>query len=50
MLERVQETFRDAEIRCSLLSRLASEATKVLVITEGLLIYLRKKFRLSQKT
>jgi methyltransferase (TIGR00027 family) len=41
MLQRVQADLSDGEIRCSLLSRLASEATKVLVITEGLLIYLR---------
>jgi len=41
MLERVPVDLSDAEIRRSLLSRLASEATKVLVITEGLLVYLR---------
>jgi methyltransferase (TIGR00027 family) len=41
MLERVRADLSDGEIRRSLLGRLASEATKVLVITEGLLIYLR---------
>jgi methyltransferase (TIGR00027 family) len=40
-LERVRTDLSNAEIRRSLLGRLASEATKVLVITEGLLIYLR---------
>ncbi len=40
-LERVRTDLSNAEIRRSLLSRLASEATKVLVITEGLLTYLR---------
>jgi len=41
MLERVRADLSDGEIRRSLLRRLASETTKVLVITEGLLIYLR---------
>ena len=40
-LERVRADLTNAEIRRSLFGRLASEATKVLVITEGLLIYLR---------
>jgi methyltransferase (TIGR00027 family) len=40
-LERVRADLSNAEIRCSLLSRLAGEATKALIITEGLLIYLR---------
>jgi methyltransferase (TIGR00027 family) len=43
MLERVRADLSDAEIRRSLLGRLSSEATKVLVITEGLLIYLRSE-------
>lgn len=42
-LERVRAYLSDAESRRSLLGRLASEATKVLVITEGLLIYLRSE-------
>jgi methyltransferase (TIGR00027 family) len=51
MLERVQADLSDGEIQRSRLSRLANDATKVLVITEGLLIYLRaEEFRLSQKT
>ena len=41
MLERVRADLSDGEIRRSLLSRLASEASNVLVMTEGLLIYLR---------
>jgi methyltransferase (TIGR00027 family) len=41
MLERVRADLSDAEIRRSLLGRLGGEATNVLVITEGLLIYLR---------
>ena len=41
MLERVRTDLSNAEIRRSLLGRLASEATKVLVITEGFLTYLR---------
>jgi methyltransferase (TIGR00027 family) len=41
MLERVQADLSDAEIRRSLLGRVGGEATKVLVITEGLLVYLR---------
>ena len=41
LLDRVGADLSDAEIRRSLLSRLAREATNVLVITEGLLIYLR---------
>ncbi len=40
-LERVRADVSNSEIRRSLLGRLAGEATKVLVITEGLLIYLR---------
>jgi methyltransferase (TIGR00027 family) len=40
-LERVRTDLSNAEIRLSLLGSLASAATKVLVITEGLLIYLR---------
>jgi methyltransferase (TIGR00027 family) len=40
-LRRVRADLSNAEIRRSLLSSLAAEATKVLVITEGLLIYLR---------
>jgi len=40
-LERVRADLSNAEIRRSLLGRLAGEATNVLVITEGLLIYLR---------
>ncbi|MGA7925659.1 MAG: SAM-dependent methyltransferase [Candidatus Sulfotelmatobacter sp.] len=40
MLERVRADLSNAEIRRSLLGRLAGGATKVLVITEGLLIYL----------
>jgi methyltransferase (TIGR00027 family) len=39
-LERVRADLSSAEIRRSLLGRLAGEATSVLVITEGLLIYL----------
>ncbi len=42
-LERVRLDLSNPEIRRSLLGRLASEATKVLVITEGLLIYLREE-------
>lgn len=42
-LERVRADLSNAEIRHSLLERLAGEATKVLVITEGLLIYLRSE-------
>jgi methyltransferase (TIGR00027 family) len=42
-LERVPTDLSNAEIRRSLLSRLAGEATKALVITEGLLIYLRSE-------
>lgn len=40
-LERIRADLSNTEIRRSLFGRLASEATKVLVITEGLLIYLR---------
>jgi O-methyltransferase involved in polyketide biosynthesis len=40
-LERVRLDLSNAEIRRSLFGRLAGEATKALVITEGLLIYLR---------
>lgn len=40
-LERVRADLSNAEIRRSLLGRLASGAAKVLAITEGLLIYLR---------
>ena len=40
-LERARADLSNAETRRSLLGRLASEATKVLVITEGLLTYLR---------
>jgi len=42
-LERVQADLSNAEIRRSLLGRLAGEASKALVITEGLLIYLRSE-------
>ena len=41
VLERVRVDLSDAEIRRSLLGRLANEASNVLVMTEGLLIYLR---------
>jgi methyltransferase (TIGR00027 family) len=41
MLERLRVDLSDAEIWRSVLSRLANEASNVLVITEGLLIYLR---------
>jgi len=40
-LQRLRADLSNAEIRRSLLSSVAREATKVLVITEGLLIYLR---------
>jgi methyltransferase (TIGR00027 family) len=40
-LERVRVDLSDADVRRSLLGRLAGEASKALVITEGLLIYLR---------
>jgi methyltransferase (TIGR00027 family) len=40
-LERVRADLSDAAIRRLLLGRLAREASKALVITEGLLIYLR---------
>jgi O-methyltransferase involved in polyketide biosynthesis len=40
-LERVRADLSNAETRHSLLGRLAAQATKALVITEGLLIYLR---------
>jgi methyltransferase (TIGR00027 family) len=40
-LERVRLDLSDAKIRLSLLGRLASETAKALVITEGLVIYLR---------
>lgn len=40
-LERARADLSNAETRRSLLGRLAMEATKVLVITEGLLAYLR---------
>ena len=42
-LERVRADLSNDEIRRSLLGRLAGEATKVLVITEGLLVYLRSE-------
>lgn len=42
-LERVRADLSDSGIRRRLLGRLAGEATKVLVITEGLLIYLRSE-------
>jgi methyltransferase (TIGR00027 family) len=40
-LERVRADLSNAETRRSLLDKLAGQARKVLVITEGLLIYLR---------
>jgi methyltransferase (TIGR00027 family) len=40
-LERVRLDLSDAKVRRSLFGRLAGQAAKVLVITEGLLIYLR---------
>jgi methyltransferase (TIGR00027 family) len=40
-LERVRLDLSDAKIRLSLLGRLAGETAKALVITEGLVIYLR---------
>jgi O-methyltransferase involved in polyketide biosynthesis len=40
-LERVRADLSDAGTRRSLLGRLAGESTKALVVTEGLLIYLR---------
>jgi methyltransferase (TIGR00027 family) len=42
-LERVPADLASAEVRRSLLASLAGHATKVLVISEGLLIYLRAK-------
>jgi len=42
-LQRVQADLSNAEVRRSLLARLAGEATKALVITEGLLVYLREQ-------
>src|SRR5262245_48819214 len=41
LLERVRLDLSDREERGTLLARLAAQASKALVITEGLLIYLR---------